>query len=225
MSDQPEVHRRSTHIDKGAVYGAVGASSSPDLMRFPPEGSAAFEHERKLGSGVERFLTASSMLMTWGAQRAAGIEVRDVDQSDHEHYSGITYSRSGVPEPAPELEVRYGSDGEPFLTAGTTAVLHWPGRGVVRNVRVVFVVDEPRRGGFALGTADDAGVVGETAYYVEHRADDTVWAIARGFYWAPESGIFGLRRKAAIRLAERTVIQQIECLAPGVASQRKGETE
>ncbi|NLB48107.1 MAG: DUF1990 family protein [Microbacteriaceae bacterium] len=223
MSGEAESHRRSTHIDRGAVYGAVGASASPDLLRFPPTGATPFEHERKLGSGVDRFLIASNMLMTWGAQRAAGIDVRDVEQADHEHYSGVTFNSAGTPEKAPELEIRYGSDGEPFLTAGTTAVLHWPGRGVVRNVRVVFVADEPRRAGFALGTVDDSGVVGETAYYVDHRSDDTVWAIARGFYRAPESGIFGLRGKAAIRLAERTAIQQIESLAPGVAPKRESE--
>ena len=88
--------------------------------------------------------------------------MRDISQADVERYAGVVFDESGTPELAPEAEVRYGPDGEAFLTAGTIASLSRRGGDVVRKMRVVYVVDEARRIGFALGTADDRGVVGET---------------------------------------------------------------
>ncbi|MFC7623995.1 DUF1990 family protein [Microlunatus sp. GCM10028923] len=41
-------------------------------------------------------------------------------------------------------------------------------------VRVVYVVDEPRRAGFAYGTRPGHPESGEEAFLVEHLADDTV---------------------------------------------------
>lgn len=210
--------RRGSYIEHDVVYAAVGASAAPDLLRFPPQGSAPFAHELKLGSGSERFLTASSTLMTWGAQRAVGIEVTDVSEGDEEHYAGVVFDAEGTPEVAPEAEVRYGPDGEPFLTAGTTASLASPGGETVRKVRVVYLVDELRRIGFALGSADEAGVIGETVYLIEHREDGTVWAQARGFHWAPENGLFGLKARAMIKAAEKDAEQLLAVLAPGAAA-------
>lgn len=217
MSGADEPTRRSTHVDHEVVYAEVGASAQADLLRFPPAESSPFERELKLGSGAERFLVATSTLMTWGAQRAAGIEVSDIRQSENGHYEGVTFDSTGTPQPAPEAEVKYGPDGEAFLNSGATATLRWPDRNLSRKVRVVYVVDEVRRSGFAIGTVDDRGVVGETAYIVEHRDDDSVWALTRGFYWAPRSGLFGLRAKTALRLARDTAERQIAALAPGVA--------
>lgn len=216
-SEASEPVRRDTYIEHDVVYAAAGATAAVNLMRFPPEGSTPFESELKLGSGSERFLLASSTLMTWGAQRAVGIEVLDVREGDVDRYTGVVFNEDGTPEPGPEAETRYGPDGEPFLTAGTTASLKWPDTKVVRNVRVVYVTDDPRRTGFALGSTDDAGVMGETAFIVEHRDDDSVWAVARGFYWAPENGLFGLKARAAIRLAAKDAEQQLAALAPGAA--------
>jgi uncharacterized protein (UPF0548 family) len=226
VTESSDQSRRATHVDQGAVYAAAGATASPDLLRFPPEGSTAFAHELKIGSGASRFLIASNLLMTWGAQRAAGIVVSDIVQTDRELYSGVVFDGSGVPERAPDLEIRFGSEGEAYLTAGTTATLNWPGaRNVSRHVRVVYVIDEARRVGFALGTADDAGAIGETAYVLEHRSDDTVWAIAQGFYRAPDSGFLGLRGRAAVRLAEKSAVEQITTLAPGAAKKAHVEGE
>src|SRR5690606_19177263 len=110
--------RRATHVDHEVVYASVGASAATDLLRFPPQGSNPFEHGLQLGSGAERFTTASSTLMTWGAQRAVGIDVSDIEHPDEERYSGVVFDHDGVPSAAPDAEVRYGPDGEEFLTAG-----------------------------------------------------------------------------------------------------------
>lgn len=215
MSSSHETPRRETYVEHAAVYAAAGASSAADLLRFPPQGSTPFENQLKLGSGADRFLVATNILMTWGAQRASGIEVLDIQQSDEDHYAGVVFDERGTPEASPEADVRYGPDGEAFLTAGTTASLRWPGGKVTRKMRVVFVTDEPRLAGFALGTADEVGVVGETSYLIDHREDDSVWAVARGFYWAPSNGLLGLKARAEIRLAVKDATRQLTALAPG----------
>lgn len=217
LEDSDAPLRRESYVEHDVVYAAVGASAAPELLRFPPEGSTPFAHELKLGSGSERFLTASSTLMTWGAQRAVGIEVLDIREGGEDHYAGVLFDSDGTPELAPTADVRYGPDGEAFLTAGTTASLSLNDGQSVRKVRVVYLVDEPRRIGFALGSADEAGVIGETAYLVEHREDESVWALARGFYWAPENGLFGLKARSAIKAAEKDAELLLAALAPGAA--------
>lgn len=218
MSEQAEPVRRGTFVAHDAVYAAAGASSASDLLRFPPEGSTPFEERLKLGSGAERFLTASNVLMTWGAQRGSGIEVTQIAQGGDGRYAGITFDKDGTPEVTPEDDVRYGPDGEAFLTAGTTALLTWPGNRVARKMRVVYVIDEAKRAGFALGTADNAGVIGETSYTIEHFEDDSVWGVTRGFYWAPENGLFGLKARAAIRLAVKDSAEHLAALVPGAVA-------
>lgn len=217
MSSNHEPVRRETYVEHDAVYAAAGASSAADLLRFPPQGSTPFENQLKLGSGSDRFLVASNTLMTWGAQRASGIEVFDIQPGDEHHYAGIVFDQRGTPEVSPEADVRYGPDGEAFLTAGTTAFFRWPGGKVTRKMRVVYVTDESRLAGFALGTADEAGVIGETVYLVDHREDDSVWAVTRGFYWAPSNGLLGLKARAEIRLAVKDATQQLMALAPGAS--------
>jgi len=209
--------RRSTHIDHEVVYAEVGASASADLLRFPPKGSSPFEHSLKLGSGSERFATASSTLMTWGAQTGSGIAVEIEKEAGVSGYAGVVFDDQGVPVAAPPVEIQYSPEGEPYLTAGTVATLRWPKGKAVRTVRVMYVTDEPLRTGFAIGTVDDAGVVGELSFLVEHREDDTVWAVARGFYRPPNLGLFGFRARAALRLAEKDAQQQLAALAPGAA--------
>lgn len=223
MSEQGQPARRGTFVEHEAVYAAVGASAQADLLKFPPQGSTPFEQQLKLGSGADRFLAASNVLMTWGAQRSSGIEVLDIQLGSDEHYAGILFDADGTPEVSPEADVRYGPDGEAFLTAGTTAQFSWASGKIVRKMRVVYVVDEARRAGFSLGTADDGGVVGEHVLLVEHREDDSVWAVARGFYWAASGGLFGLKGRAAVRLATRDAGQQLSALIPGAVVQGGAE--
>ncbi|MCB1273359.1 MAG: DUF1990 family protein [Leucobacter sp.] len=213
-----EPQRRSTHIDQGAVYAAVGASADPELLRFPPEGSTPYAHEVQLGSGAERFLSASSTLMTWGAQRAVGIRVRDIEHGDGGQYAGVTFDERGTPQPLADAEVQYGPDGEPFVMAGMVVTLHWPDSRTPRRFRVVYTIDEPRRAGFAWGAADGEGVVGEECFTVEHRDDDTVWAAVRGFIWAPEGRFFNGKGKGALKKAMKESRAQVAALVTGVLS-------
>lgn len=218
--------RRSTHVEMPLSYAAVGASNSPDLLRFPPEGSTPFEEEVRLGSGPERFLTSASQLMTWGAQRIGGYEVTDIVRGDGGHYTGVSFDADGHPEPAADVEDHFGPDGEPYLTAGTTATIAPPNKRESRAVKVVYVVDEPRLIGFAWGSADDAGVVGEQLFLVEHRADDTVWAMGRGFLSMPKNGLFGVKGRSEVKAAIARVKVQLGSLVPAAgAKQVSGASE
>ena len=210
--DQPA--RRSSHVEMPVAYAAVGASKDPDIVRYPPEGMTPYEEELRLGSGQERFLIASSLLMTWGAQRGSGVRVTDIVRGAGSEYVGPSFNGDGMPEAAGAVEEQFGPDGEPYIVAGTTAVLHFEGQDP-RNVLVVYTVDEERRVGFAWGTGDEAGAVGEQLFLIEFRADDTVWAVARGFVAAPKNGLLGLRGRADVRAALDAVKRGIAALAHG----------
>jgi uncharacterized protein (UPF0548 family) len=53
--------------------------------------------------------------------------------------------------------------------------------------RIVYVIDEPRRFGFAYGTLPGHAESGEERFVVEHLEDDSVWYDVRAFsrprYW------------------------------------------
>ncbi|MBO1901981.1 DUF1990 family protein [Leucobacter weissii] len=219
-----EPNRRSTHVEHDVAYAAVGASVAADLMRFPPEGSAPYASELRLGSGAERFLLASSALMTWGAQRGAGMEVEEIEHGDGQRYAGVAFDERGTPQPVAETETHYGPDGDPFLSAGTTAAIRIPGESSSRRVRVVSTVNEPQYVGFAWGSIDDAGAIGEEAFAVEWRDDDTVWATVQGFLYPRPGGIARLRTKAAVRIATGLAERQLASLVPGVLNGERRST-
>ena len=207
--------RRSSHVEMPVSYAAVGASRAFDLLKYPPEGTTPYEETLRLGSGSDRFLLASSLLMTWGAQRGGGAEVADIVRGSGARYAGLEFDDDGQAQSAAPVEDHFGPDGEPYITAGTTAVLRYNG-DPDRGILVIYTIDEERRVGFAWGTSDEEGAVGEQLFTVEHREDDTVWAIARGFLSAPKSGLLGLRGRSDLRTALEAVKQQVAALAPGV---------
>lgn len=199
--------RRSTFTDQPVNYAAVGATIRDDLLFYPPKGYKPMVDEFRLGSGDARFEAAVTSLMTWGVQRGAGIEVRDIDPGTGEHYAGIRFNPDGTPDRMQEhrgTEAVFTDDGTPYITNGMTAVLHLRlGLGRVNApVRVVYVVDDQNRVGFAYGTLHGHPQSGEQAFLVEHRGDDSVWFGLRSF-WRPA----GVRSRLA---------------APLLASQQRG---
>ncbi len=70
--------RRGTFREGTVDYAAVGATHAPDLMQYPPEQSLPAEESWRLGSGEERFRTAGDALLSWTAQRAAGLQLAEV---------------------------------------------------------------------------------------------------------------------------------------------------
>lgn len=156
----------SSPRDQAVTYGAVGATRDPDLLRFAPEGFRPVEAQARIGHGEERFAHAAALALTWGIQRR----------------SGFTVHRDASPSDAPSS----GSapDGTRLLVPGETAtmVTHVFGWDALRSpVRVVYVIDEPGRCGFACGTLPGHQVAGEESFLVEHRDDGSVWLTVRAF--------------------------------------------
>ena len=67
-----------------------------------------------------------------------------------------------------------------MIVAGDTALLRLP-IGMKLPVRVIYVVNEPTRVGFAYGTLRGHPENGEEAWIVERRDDDSVWMTVRAF--------------------------------------------
>ncbi|QIM18553.1 DUF1990 family protein [Leucobacter coleopterorum] len=185
-----ENNRRSSHVEMPVTYAAVGASKLADVVRFPPEGTESYSEALQLGSGQERFVAASSLLMTWGAQRGAGIEVSEIARGSEEAYVGPEFDESGHAQGLRVREEQFGPDGEPYIVPGTSAVFSVAGQAP-RSVLVVYTVEEDQIVGFAWGTCDEDGVVGEQRFTVEIREDQTVWAVARGFLASRGAGYLG----------------------------------
>jgi uncharacterized protein (UPF0548 family) len=178
--------RRATFTDAAVTYGAIGGTLAPDLLQYPPKGHRPLERSVKLGSGRERFEVASKSLMTWGVQRGSGIEVTDLETGTGEQYSGIVYAADGTAaaeQRHPVNEATFAEDGTPYITNGMTATLKIPFGPftVTAPVRVVYVIDEADRIGFAYGTMKGHPESGEESWIVEQRDDDSVWFTIRAF--------------------------------------------
>ncbi|GAB2691064.1 uncharacterized protein (UPF0548 family) [Microbacterium marinum] len=177
---------RRGNFQAGTVdYAAVGATQAPDLMGYPPHGTVPAEASWRIGSGDARFRSAADQLLSWGAQRGAGLTVSDVRPASGPMYSGVGFDAEGTPVQASRLdqEQRFDADGTPYVSPGAT--VHLRGRvGGMRadaELRVISVTDEPRRVGFSLGTVEGSVVSGEESFLVEWRDDDEVWLIVRAF--------------------------------------------
>jgi uncharacterized protein (UPF0548 family) len=212
------VTRRSTSVSAPVTYAAVGVSNDPNVLRFPPAGFTGHADAVRIGLGEQEFRQAADALMSWQAQRRAGIDVSDVTEGPEPSYTGVRFDDSGNPlAPEVDTERAYSETGEPFIAAGTTATLTWRSRRADRHVRVIYTLNEPRKIGFALGTLDENGVVGEELFWIELRQDATVWACVRGALSAPEPGWLGLKQVALIRLAIASSRAQIRAMIPDEA--------
>ncbi|MDQ1609143.1 MAG: hypothetical protein QOE16_1875 [Microbacteriaceae bacterium] len=178
--------RRSTFTDQPVTYGAVGGTQAADLLYYPPTGYRPLERAVRLGSGEERFQIATESLMSWGVQRGSGIRVTDVREGTGVQYAGVIFNEDGSPAKLQEhrtSETVFADDGTPYILDGMTAVLKipvWP-LTFSAPLRVVYVIDDKDRVGFAYGTLHGYPVSGEEAFIVEHRADDSVWLTFRAF--------------------------------------------
>jgi uncharacterized protein (UPF0548 family) len=168
-------------------YAAIGATQAKDLLRYPPTGYRPIERRRRIGHGVERFEWASTQALTWGIHRRSGFRVRLTEtpaEVTERSYAPVSFDKNGVPI-APSTtevgdEVVYGRDGTPFVAAGDTALIG-PRFGPKFPVRVIYVINEPQRKGFAYGTLYGHPESGEESWLVEKTRDDAVWITVRAF--------------------------------------------
>jgi uncharacterized protein (UPF0548 family) len=171
-------------------YGAVGATQAPDLMRYPPAGFRPIERRVRIGHGDDRWNYAWTQLFTWGVQKHSGMIV-DVGDTPGEvtqlTYTPVEFDGEGTPvAPATVDEsgdALYGPDGTAFIRPGDTANLRIPFGPfhVGSPVRVVYVVDQPLRKGFAYGTLPGHPESGEEAWMLSRTEDGSVWMTIRAF--------------------------------------------
>jgi uncharacterized protein (UPF0548 family) len=168
---------------KPVTYAAVGATQDRELLRHPPQGYRPIERVARIGHGIARFEFAWAEAFTWGIQRRSGFGVILAETpkavSDGT-YVPITFDDDGTPiAPSVADEAVFGPDGVEFLKPGDSAVLTLPLFRI--PVRVVYIVDEPTRKGFAYGTLPGHPEDGEESWIIEHRDDDSVWITVRAF--------------------------------------------
>jgi len=178
--------RRETFTDAAVTYGAIGGTLAPDLLRYPPKGHRPQERSVRLGSGEERFNLASRSLMTWGVQRGSGVSVSDLESGTGVQYSGLRFNADGsaaADQNRSDNEETFSDDGTPYIINGMTARLKVPFGPftVTAPVRVVYVIDEVDRVGFAYGTMKGHPESGEESFVVARHEDDSVWLTVRAF--------------------------------------------
>ncbi len=181
-----ESMRRRTFQDETVDYAAVGGTSAAELMRYPPERSIPAEGSWRIGSGEERFQSASDALLSWTAQRAANLTLEDMRFSVVPGYAGVSFDAEGKPivPNADQIEQRFDTEGVPYVRAGMTIRLRGRVGGMKAGgeLRVISVFDEPRRVGFTLGTIGGSVVSGEESFALDWREEkDEVWFTVRAF--------------------------------------------
>jgi len=196
-------------------YAAVGATHAPDLMQYPPENSIPAEESWRIGSGEDRFRSAGDALLSWTAQRAAGLQLSDVRPASGDTYTGVSFDAEGAPI-APnrnQVEQRYDAEGTPFVAPGMTLKVRGRVKGMRADaeLRVISVTEERRRIGFVLGTVGGSVVRGEESFDIDWRDDtDEVWFTVRAFD-APAAMLYRLpgmvkrRRRELLRRYLRAI--------------------
>ena len=128
--------------------------------------------------------------MSWGIQRNSGfrVEIADAPAGVTDHtYVPVAFDATGVPVAGVAAqnvdETVFGPDGTAFAIPGNTALLGIPFGPfwVTVPARVVYVVDEPKRKGFAYGTLVGHPLGGEESFIVEQTDDGSVWLEIRAF--------------------------------------------
>jgi uncharacterized protein (UPF0548 family) len=170
------------------TYGAIGGTRAGDLMTYPPKGYRPLERRVRIGHGAARWDFAWTETLSWGIQRRSGLKVEALPapaEATAATYTPVAFDAEGAPVQAAVVgeagEAVYAPSGAPLLRPGDTARMRmafWPFR---IPARVVYVVDEPGRRGFAYGTLPGHPERGEEAFIVEHLADDSVWLVIRAF--------------------------------------------
>lgn len=177
--------RRGSFQEGTVDYAAVGATQAADLIGYPPEKSVPAEASWRIGSGEARFTSSADTLLAWGALRGAGLSIADVRPASGPMYSGVGFDAEGAPIAPSRLEAdqRFDADGTPYVGAGTTVRVHGRVGGMKADaqLRVIYMIEEPRRVGFALGTVDGSVVSGEESFVLDWTDADEVWFTVRAF--------------------------------------------
>lgn len=181
----------SEHVpiwQRAVTYAAIGATQDDEFTRYPPKGYRAIERKVRLGHGEERWHHAWTETLSWGIKTRAGFRVKRIESPAEiveNTYTPVTFDEvTGEPlQPATLAsdEAVYADTGARLVRAGDSAVLllGWRALSFREPVRVVAVIDEPNRRGFAYGTLPGHPLSGEELFVVERRDDESVWLTIR----------------------------------------------
>jgi uncharacterized protein (UPF0548 family) len=132
-------------------------------------------------------------------------------------YSGVSFDEEGnaLAPSRTEADQRFDADGTPFVGAGTN--VHVRGRiGGLRadaELRVIFVVEETRRVGFALGTVGSSVVRGEESFMVDWLPNDEVWFTVRAFD-APAATTYRMMKGLVRRRRRQLFTRYLQAISP-----------
>lgn len=131
-------------------YDAVGATAGAGILAVP--GFRCFERSVRVGAGEECWASAERDLFAWAVKTRSGFVV--------EGAAGAVPGRAEA-------------GGEYWLVARFGPLR------VREPVRVVAVIDEPDRVGYAYGTLPGHPISGEEAFLLSRRPDGSVWFTLR----------------------------------------------
>lgn len=183
------VHSAPLH-ERAVTYGAVGTTRADDLLDYPPAGYRPLERRAMIGHGDARWEWAWTQTLSWGIQRRSGfrVQIEEAPLTASElRYQPVGFDAAGNPvQPAvvgEGGEQVFLPDGSALLRSGDSA---WLGiRFLLLRLRfpcrVVYVLDEPQRRGFAYGTLPGHAERGEEAFLVDRHDDGSVWITIRAF--------------------------------------------
>ncbi|HAQ59417.1 MAG TPA: hypothetical protein DCR63_02845 [Microbacterium sp.] len=209
--------RRGSFQDDTVDYAAVGATQAADLMHYPPERSIPAEETLRIGSGEARFRAAGESLLSWGALRGAGLRLSDVRPASGPMYSGVGFDEEGnaLAPSRTEADQRFDADGTPFVGAGTNVHVRGRVAGMRADaeLRVIFVVEETRRVGFALGTVGGSVVHGEESFMLDWLPNDEVWFTVRAFD-APSAPAYRVLKSLVRRRRRVLFTRYLQAISP-----------
>jgi uncharacterized protein (UPF0548 family) len=161
-------------MNQGLSYSAVGATrvAEADWGHGPP-GYRRYERTVRVGHGEEVWQAAATALLRWQVKTRSGFEV--------------------AAEPDEDLRVVQGQDRTLIASLGPLTLRE--------PVRVVALVEEPNRCGFAYGTRHGHPVSGEEAFVVHRSLEGDVWLTLRSLT-RPARGRWRLAFPAAL-MAQR----------------------
>jgi uncharacterized protein (UPF0548 family) len=149
--------------ERATTYEATGATASDRTMPQVP-GYRHYERTACIGNGSACWDFASDAVVRWGIKTRSGFTIDGEGEGEGE------------------------GDGDGDGTAAVSPVALDQRRWLIAHVgpftirepiRVVAVVDEPDRKGFAYGTLAGHPISGEEAFVVERRRDGSVWLTIR----------------------------------------------
>jgi uncharacterized protein (UPF0548 family) len=163
-----------------------------------------------------------------GVTRVGGPTPRGFDRDQNRQRLGVgeavfDAARSAIrawrmfPRPLATIEPA----GIPIVEGETAVVLvRLFGVWFINSARIVYVIDEPRRFGFAYGTLPGHAERGEERFLVEWLNDDSVWydldAVSRPRYWAAQLA-YPLTRRIQRRFARRSKAAMVHATDPQIA--------